>query len=90
MPSSQKWTVFLYQFADIWMFLLENLKKNAQEYVVEPWWCGYLASHDHASWATKTCYWGFSEICEDVASLACEGHFNCHLMLSDTTRTPMP
>ena len=23
----------------------------------------------------------FSEICEDVASLACGGHFNCHLML---------
>ena len=21
---------------------------------------------------------GFSEICEDVASLACGGHFNCH------------
>ena len=32
---------------------------------------------------------GFSEICEDVASLACGGHFNCHLMLSDTTRTAM-
>ena len=28
---------------------------------------------------------GFSEICEDVASLACGGYFNCHLMLSDTT-----
>ena len=27
---------------------------------------------------------GFSEICEDVASLACGGHFNCHLVLYDT------
>ena len=30
---------------------------------------------------------GFSEIGEDVDSLACGGPFNSHLMLPDTTRT---
>ena len=31
----------------------------------------------------------FSEICEDVDSLACGGHLNCHLMLPDTISTAM-
>ena len=53
------------------MFLLEGLKKT----------CIRIRS------GTKCATDRFSEICEDVASLARGGHFNCHLMLSDTKDT---
>ena len=81
---------FFDQFADIWMFLLESLKKNRiriRSGTIMMWlpsfsWPCFMSEKN-------VLLIGFSEMCEDVASLARGGHFNCHLILSDTTRTPM-